>query len=156
MTEEVKKTGTMSEFSRDSKVSLDVLFADIARDAVKRGYTAISTIQRSYGVGFNRAERIMSQLESAGIVGPQIGKKPREINIHDIPSLEAKLRDLGLSDEEFDEYRHLQTRRYWEWVLADSEKEEARFKELQMMDDAWRRDLEERIEKDEDESHDTP
>lgn len=62
----------------------------------------------------------------------------------------------GLADEEFDECRPLQTRPYWEWVLTDSEKEEARFKELQRMDDAWRRDLEERIEKDEDESTDTP
>lgn len=106
--EKVKKVGSISEFNRDSEVSLDnlgggtaieydMLFADIARDAITRGYTAASLIQRVYGVGFNRAERIMSQLESAGIVSPQMGKKPREINFHDIPSLEAKLQDLGLS-----------------------------------------------------------
>ena len=62
----------------------------------------------------------------------------------------------GLTDEEFDEYRRLQAKRYWDWVLTDSEKEEARFKELQRMDDAWRRDLEERIEKNEDEQNNTP
>lgn len=62
----------------------------------------------------------------------------------------------GLTDEEFDECWRLQAKRYWDWVLTDSEKEEERFKELQRMDDAWRRDLEERIEKNEDELTDTP
>ena len=54
-------------------------------------------IQRSFEVGFNRAGRIMTQLERAGIVGPQIGAKPREIKFYDLPSLEAKLQDLGVS-----------------------------------------------------------
>ena len=62
----------------------------------------------------------------------------------------------GLTGEEFDECQRLQAKRYWDWVLTDNEKEEARFKELQMMDDAWRRDLEERIEKQKDEPSDTP
>ena len=62
----------------------------------------------------------------------------------------------GLTNEELEEYNRLCHKRYWEWVLTDSEKEEARFKELQMMDDAWRRDLEERIEKQKDEPSDTP
>ena len=62
----------------------------------------------------------------------------------------------GLTGEEFDECRRLQAKHYWDWVLTDSEKEEARFKELQMMDDAWRRDLEERIEKQKDEPNETP
>ncbi len=54
-------------------------------------------IQRNYEVGFNRAGRIMMQLERAGIVGRQQGAKPREILIHDSLSLEAKLQELGLS-----------------------------------------------------------
>ena len=62
----------------------------------------------------------------------------------------------GLTAEEFDECRRLQAKRYWEWVLTDSEEEEARFKELQMMDDAWLRDLEERIETQKDGPSDTP
>ncbi len=53
-------------------------------------------IQRNYEVGFNRAGRIMLQLERAGIVGRQQGAKPRDILFHDAQSLEAKLQDLGI------------------------------------------------------------
>ena len=74
----------------------DPKFADIARDAVSNGMISTSMIQRNYEVGFNRAGRIMLQLERAGIVGPQVGAKPREIKFYDLPSLEAKLQDLGL------------------------------------------------------------
>ena len=74
----------------------DPKFADIARDAVSNGVISTSMIQRNYEVGFNRAGRIMLQLERAGIVGPQIGAKPREIKFYDLPSLEAKLQDLGI------------------------------------------------------------
>jgi predicted transcriptional regulator len=38
----------------------------------------------------------MLQLERAGIVGPQIGSKPREIKYYDITSLEARLQELGI------------------------------------------------------------
>lgn len=74
----------------------DSLFAEIARDAVSGGNISTSMIQRNYEVGFNRAGRIMTQLERAGIVGRQQGAKPRDILFHDLPSLEAKLQDLGL------------------------------------------------------------
>lgn len=75
----------------------DPKFAEIARAAVSSGVISTSMIQRSFEVGFNRAGRIMTQLERAGIVGPQIGAKPREIKFYDLPSLEAKLQDLGVS-----------------------------------------------------------
>ncbi len=74
----------------------DVLFAEIARDAVASQSISTSMIQRNYEVGFNRAGRIMMQLERAGIVGKQQGAKPREILFHDSPSLEAKLQELGI------------------------------------------------------------
>ena len=77
-------------------VRYDKLFADIARDAVSSGQISTSYIQRNYEVGFNRAGRIMTQLERAGIVGPQIGAKQREIKFYDMPSLEAKLQELGV------------------------------------------------------------
>ncbi len=77
-------------------VRYDSLFADIARTAVSQGSISVSMIQRNYEVGFNRAGRIMMQLQSAGIVGPQVGAKPRDILFHDLPSLEAKLQDLGV------------------------------------------------------------
>lgn len=75
----------------------DVLFPEIAREAVSSQSISTSMIQRNYEVGFNRAGRIMMQLERAGIVGRQQGAKPREILIHDSLSLEAKLQELGLS-----------------------------------------------------------
>ncbi|MEG1622563.1 MAG: DNA translocase FtsK 4TM domain-containing protein [Alistipes sp.] len=74
----------------------DALFADIARAAVSQGQISTSSIQRNYEVGFNRAGRIMMQLQRSGIVGPQEGAKPRDILYHDLPSLEARLQDLGV------------------------------------------------------------
>ena len=88
-------SGMGSEES-SAPVKYDTLFAEIAREAVSSGQISTSMIQRNYEVGFNRAGRIMLQLERAGIVGRQQGAKPRDILFHDLPSLEAKLQDLGL------------------------------------------------------------
>ncbi|MFI3304234.1 MAG: DNA translocase FtsK 4TM domain-containing protein [Rikenellaceae bacterium] len=77
-------------------VKYDPLFVEIARAAVSGGGISTSAIQRNYEVGFNRAGRIMTQLERAGIVGRQEGAKPREILFYDTQSLEAKLQSLGL------------------------------------------------------------
>ena len=74
----------------------DPKFAEIAREAVSNGVISTSMIQRNFEVGFNRAGRIMLQLERAGIVGPQIGSKQREIKFYDIQSLEARLQELGI------------------------------------------------------------
>lgn len=83
--------------SEDSApVKYDPLFAEVARDLVASGQISTSMIQRNYEVGFNRAGRIMLQLERSGIVGPAKGAKPRDILIHDTLGLEAKLQDLGV------------------------------------------------------------
>jgi S-DNA-T family DNA segregation ATPase FtsK/SpoIIIE len=74
----------------------DPKFGEIAREAVANGIISTSMIQRNFEVGFNRAGRILLQLERAGIVSPQIGSKPREIKFYDLPSLEAKLQSLGV------------------------------------------------------------
>ena len=74
----------------------DPKFAEIAREAVSSGVISTSMIQRNFEVGFNRAGRIMLQLERAGIVGPQIGSKQREIKFYDMQSLEARLQELGI------------------------------------------------------------
>ncbi len=89
--------GGMGSSEDSAPQKFDALFAEIARDAVASQSISTSMIQRNYEVGFNRAGRIMMQLERAGIVGKQQGAKPREILFHDSPSLEAKLQDLGLS-----------------------------------------------------------
>ena len=86
----------MGSEESSAPVKYDSLFAEIARDAVSGGQISTSMIQRNYEVGFNRAGRIMMQLERAGIVGRQQGAKPRDILYLDLPSLEAKLQELGL------------------------------------------------------------
>ena len=86
----------MGSEESSAPVKYDSLFAEIARDAVSGGQISTSMIQRNYEVGFNRAGRIMMQLERAGIVGRQQGAKPRDILYHDLPSLEAKLQELGV------------------------------------------------------------
>ena len=88
--------GPMADGDSGAPVKYDVLFGEVARAAVTTGIISTSAIQRNYEVGFNRAGRIMMQLERAGIVGPQVGAKPREIKFYDLPSLEAKLQDLGV------------------------------------------------------------
>ncbi len=85
-----------SEEASSAPLKYDSLFSEIARSAVQDGSISTSMIQRNYEVGFNRAGRIMMQLERAGIVGRQQGAKPRDILYHDLPSLEAKLQELGL------------------------------------------------------------
>ena len=60
----------------------DTLFEEVARYVVMGGTTAsTSSIQRRYQIGYNRAGRIMDQLESAGVVGPAQGGKPRQVLI---------------------------------------------------------------------------
>ena len=88
--------GAMADGESSAPVKYDALFGEVARAAVTNGMISTSSIQRNYEVGFNRAGRIMLQLERAGIVGPQVGAKPREIKFYDLPSLEAKLQSLGV------------------------------------------------------------
>mgnify|MGYP001753112769 FL=1 len=51
-------------------------------------------IQRRFSIGYNRAGRLMDQLESAGIVGAAQGSKPREVLISDENTLDALLSTL--------------------------------------------------------------
>jgi S-DNA-T family DNA segregation ATPase FtsK/SpoIIIE len=51
-------------------------------------------IQRNYSIGYNRAGKIMDQLEKMGVVGPQVGSKPREVLIKDPITLDSLLNTL--------------------------------------------------------------
>jgi S-DNA-T family DNA segregation ATPase FtsK/SpoIIIE len=53
-----------------------------------------SLIQRKFSIGYNRAGRIMDQLEAAGIVGAQDGSKPRQVYYSDEYSLEQYLNSM--------------------------------------------------------------
>lgn len=74
----------------------DELFEDAARLVVQTQSGSTSLIQRKFSIGYNRAGRIMDQLEAAGIVGPADGGKPRQVLIVDEVSLERILNTLSV------------------------------------------------------------
>jgi S-DNA-T family DNA segregation ATPase FtsK/SpoIIIE len=74
---------------------LDDMFDDAAKLVVESQHGSTSMIQRRMKLGYNRAGRIMDQLESMGIVGPAEGSKPREVLMYDVLELERFLKDLG-------------------------------------------------------------
>lgn len=73
---------------------LDSLFEDAARLIVIHQQGSTSLIQRKFSIGYNRAGRIMDQLEKAGIVGPAQGSKPRDVLCIDENDLENRLNNL--------------------------------------------------------------
>jgi S-DNA-T family DNA segregation ATPase FtsK/SpoIIIE len=73
---------------------LDSLFEDAARLLVIHQQGSTSLIQRKFSIGYNRAGRLMDQLEKAGIVGPAMGSKPRDVLCVDEMALEEKLANL--------------------------------------------------------------
>ena len=74
--------------------NIDPLFEEAARHIVTTQMGSTSMIQRKFEVGYNRAGRLMDQMEKAGIVGGPQGSKPREVLITDLNSLETLLASL--------------------------------------------------------------
>ena len=74
---------------------LDPMFEDAARLVVIHQSGSTSLIQRKFSIGYNRAGRIMDQLEKAGIVGPVDGSKPRQVLCSDEMDLEMRLNNLN-------------------------------------------------------------
>lgn len=72
----------------------DEFFNDAARLVVSSQFGSTSLLQRKLQLGYNRAGRIIDQLEAAGIVGPYNGSKAREVLVHDEVQLEEILRNL--------------------------------------------------------------
>ena len=73
---------------------LDPMFEDAARLVVIHQQGSTSLIQRKFSIGYNRAGRIMDQLEKAGIVGPTQGSKARDVLCMDDNDLEMRLNNL--------------------------------------------------------------
>ena len=82
------KTGSVDMSERD------VLFEEAARLVVVHQQGSTSLIQRKFSIGYNRAGRLMDQIEAAGIVGPAQGSKARDVYIADEYSLEKLLDSL--------------------------------------------------------------
>ena len=78
----------------------DELFEDAARIIVQTQQGSTSLLQRKLKLGYNRAGRIIDQLEAAGIVGPFEGSKAREVKVANEMALEQFLKDLDLPKHE--------------------------------------------------------
>lgn len=76
----------------------DPLFEDAARIVVQTQQGSTSMLQRKLKLGYNRAGRIIDQLEKAGIVGPFAGSKQREVKVATEFALEQFLKDLDLDN----------------------------------------------------------
>ncbi len=74
---------------------LDPMFAEAAHLIVSSQQGSTSMIQRKFAIGYNRAGRLMDQLEKAGVVGPAQGAKPRDVLIQDPNALEMLINSLG-------------------------------------------------------------
>ncbi len=73
---------------------LDPLFQEAAQLIVIHQQGSTSLIQRKFAIGYNRAGRLMDQLEKAGIVGPAQGSKPREVLCRDESDLDMRLKSI--------------------------------------------------------------
>jgi len=73
----------------------DAMFDDAARLVVMNQQGSTSMIQRKFSIGYNRAGRIMDQLEAAGVVGPFEGSKARQVLLPDEYSLEQLLNNMN-------------------------------------------------------------
>ncbi len=86
-----ESSGTVGAFDPNEK---DTLFEEAARIVVSTQQGSTSMLQRQLKLGYNRAGRIMDQLEASGIVGGFNGAKAREVMISDLNSLEDFLQNL--------------------------------------------------------------
>ena len=75
---------------------IDAMFVDSARIVIINQQGSASLLQRKLKLGYNRAGRIVDQLEGMGIIGPFQGSKAREVLFSDIESLDEFLRTRGL------------------------------------------------------------
>ena len=75
---------------------LDPLFLEVGRQVIMSGTASTSAVQRRYEIGYNRAGRIMDQLEAYGVVGPATGGKPRSV-LMDAMAFEDLMATLGLA-----------------------------------------------------------
>ncbi len=84
---------------KEIKVSeLDSMFKEAARLVVQQQHGSTSMIQRRLKLGYNRAGRIMDQLETIGVVGAAEGSKPREVFVYSVEELERIFENIFNKD----------------------------------------------------------
>jgi S-DNA-T family DNA segregation ATPase FtsK/SpoIIIE len=86
-----EENGSGKDFNPEEK---DEFFTEAARLVVQHQHGSTSLLQRKLKLGYNRAGRIIDQLEAAGIVGPFEGSKAREVKFKDLQSLNHFLNEL--------------------------------------------------------------
>lgn len=91
-----KITNVQAEGNSASASDRDEFFVDAGRFIIEKDKASIGMLQREFRIGFNRAARIMDQLASAGVVGPEEGTKPRKI-LMTMEEYEQFLADNGLA-----------------------------------------------------------
>ena len=84
----IDEVNSSSEIKLDDR---DSMFNEAARVIVSNQQGSASLLQRKLKLGYNRAGRLIDQMEDAGIVGPFEGSKPRQVLISDLNSLESLL-----------------------------------------------------------------
>jgi len=73
---------------------LDPMFEECAKLVVSSQQGSTSMLQRNFSIGYNRAGKIMDQLQKAGVVGPQVGAKPRDVLVQDFNTLDTIIKNL--------------------------------------------------------------
>ena len=92
----LKHSEQMADIANEER---DSMFEEAARILVLHQQGSTSLLQRKLKLGYNRAGRLVDQLEAAGIIGPFEGSKARKVLVPDEAALEQLLRGSG-SDEE--------------------------------------------------------
>ena len=95
--DEKDESGSKENLNPDER---DPLFEEAAYIIVQTQQGSTSMLQRKLKLGYNRAGRIIDQLEKAGIVGPFAGSKQREVRVANEMALEQYLKDLYMNNEE--------------------------------------------------------
>lgn len=94
--EEITNTAAAEVSSGSQEDEKDAYFADAGRFVIEKEKGSIGMLQRYYKIGFNRAGRIMDQLAEAGVVGPELGTKPRKVEMT-LEEFEAYLKQNNIN-----------------------------------------------------------